>query len=121
MTQHDGFRNTYTLFKDGIKVILGPSKVNNVPIPCKGKGNNLLSSGEICRDVHGFEETYSLFVLEENEEVFDVPELVQPILHEFSDIVPAEILHWLPPMRDIQHCIDFVLGASYFLTNKPIE
>lgn len=38
------------------------------------------------------------------------------LLHEFSNIVRDEILHGLPPRRNIKHCIDFILSAS--LPNK---
>jgi hypothetical protein len=34
------------------------------------------------------------------------------MLEEFQDIMPKEMLEGLPPMRDIQHYIDLVLGAS---------
>ena len=40
-----------------------------------------------------------------------------PFLKEFSDVVPEEIPHGLPPMRDMQHCIDLVPGSM--LPNKP--
>ena len=39
------------------------------------------------------------------------------ILEEFADIVYEEILFGLPPMRDIQHQIDLILGLA--LPNKP--
>ena len=39
------------------------------------------------------------------------------ILEEFADIVLEELLFGLPPIRDIQHLIDLILGFD--LPNKP--
>ena len=44
-------------------------------------------------------------------------EEVKSVLQEFKDVVPEELPDHLPPMRDIQHAIDFVPGAT--LPNLP--
>ena len=39
------------------------------------------------------------------------------MLKEFNDVFPEELLDRLPPMRDVQHAIDLVPGAT--LPNLP--
>ena len=46
-----------------------------------------------------------------------VPPKTQPILEEFSQVFPEELLDQLPPLRDIQHTIDLVPRAT--LPNLP--
>jgi len=46
-----------------------------------------------------------------------VPNAVKVLLHELEDVFPEEILSGLPPIRRIEHQIDFVLGAS--IPNRP--
>ncbi|GJS32473.1 transposon ty3-I gag-pol polyprotein [Tanacetum coccineum] len=40
------------------------------------------------------------------------PSIVQPLLNEFTDVIPEEMPPVLPPMKDIQHGIDFIPGVS---------
>ena len=58
----------------------------------------------------------ALVAIEETESEKEIPKEVEPILAEFVDLVPEEIPHGLPPMRDIQHQIDLIPGSV--LPNK---
>ena len=49
--------------------------------------------------------------------IFDVPLEVKNLLDDFVDMVPDELPSELPPLRDIQHAIDLVLGSQ--LPNLP--
>nr|GFC67083.1 uncharacterized protein [Tanacetum cinerariifolium] len=57
-------------------------------------------------------DVFALVVVESNHEDFHVPSQVISVLEEFADVVPQELPSDLPPMRDIQHCIDFVSGSA---------
>nr|XP_021851813.1 uncharacterized protein LOC110791377 [Spinacia oleracea] len=93
---HDGFKNTYSFEKDGVKIGLAPFKRDMLMFTMA-----LEESRVSC----------VLVMLEENKEDQGIPVEIKPLLSEFIDIVPAEIPASLPPIRDIQHCIDFVPGA----------
>ncbi|XP_012857556.1 PREDICTED: uncharacterized protein LOC105976838 [Erythranthe guttata] len=114
--------------KDGVKNVLGPSKLDSNPEPSNGGGNNnLLSKTEFLAAVEEIQKAYVLVVLEENKERLEFHPLVQPLLQEFGDVVPHDIPAGLPPVRDIQHCIDFVPGAvipnkaAYRMSPKEFE
>lgn len=49
-------------------------------------------------------------------EFFDVPSELEPLLKEFEDAMHEELHEGLPPLRDIQHQIDWIPGSS--LPNK---
>nr|CAD1820507.1 unnamed protein product [Ananas comosus var. bracteatus] len=55
-------------------------------------------------------EAYALLLVEENKLENTIPPIIVPLIHEFKDVIPEEIPPGLPPMREIQHCIDLVLA-----------
>ncbi|XP_022899409.1 uncharacterized protein LOC111412720 [Olea europaea var. sylvestris] len=113
---HDGFKNTYSFVKDGVKIVLGPTKIEKVSQTSRVESNNFLRRAEERKNIEEACEAYVLVVLEENEEHTELPPIMGNLLHEFFDVIPDEIPLGLPPMRDIQHCIDFIRGTS--LPNK---
>lgn len=50
-------------------------------------------------------------MLEANAELAEHPQEVKPLLNEFIDVILKDMLPGLPPLRSIQHCIDFVMGS----------
>nr|GEU41760.1 hypothetical protein [Tanacetum cinerariifolium] len=55
---------------------------------------------------------FTLVVVEENKIISEAPLQVQPLLREFSDVIPDDIPLGLLDMRDIQHCMDFIPGSA---------
>nr|GEV43406.1 hypothetical protein [Tanacetum cinerariifolium] len=104
-TMYDGYKNTYSFKKDGETIILGPSDIR------KESKNQRLSQAKFLAEAQDATNVYALVVVESNECRFDVPHEVKAILDDFADVVPDELPPGLPPMRDIQHCIDFVPEA----------
>lgn len=54
----------------------------------------------------------TLLLKESVESQKPVPPDIAKLLDEFNDITPTDLPHCLPPMRDIQHQIDFLSGAT---------
>jgi hypothetical protein len=46
-----------------------------------------------------------------------LPSDIVSLLQEFEDVLPKEVPHGLPPIRGIEHQIDFIPGAS--IPNRP--
>ena len=38
--------------------------------------------------------------------------VIQPLINEFEELFPDKLPAGLPPIHDIQHCIDLVHGAN---------
>ena len=48
----------------------------------------------------------------------NLPSVFVTLLQDYDDIFPEEIPHELPPLRGIEHQIDFILGAQ--IPNRPV-
>uniref|UniRef100_A0A2N9IPN9 CCHC-type domain-containing protein n=1 Tax=Fagus sylvatica TaxID=28930 RepID=A0A2N9IPN9_FAGSY len=112
-TKHDGFKNTYSFEKNGVKVLLVPLKMVHVPKPSFGEGTNLLTRSGIEKALMENGEGFEIVVRGEKETI-EIPLSLIPFLEEFSDVVPEEIPHGLPPIRDMQYYIDLLYRAVIF-------
>ncbi|PKI65503.1 hypothetical protein CRG98_014113 [Punica granatum] len=109
---YDGFKNTYSFVKEGVKIILAPCRMEDKSKAVTGEGSSYLSKSQFLQVLDRSSKASALMLLEENEELGDIPPVVKSLLEKFRNVVPDEIPSGLPPMRDIQHHIDLVLGAA---------
>ncbi|XP_077252457.1 uncharacterized protein LOC143891831 [Tasmannia lanceolata] len=114
-TIHDGYRNTYSFDYGGKKITLAPIKES---IQTTLVENSPSSNFLVMKDVKSAMEGVSvIYILLNKSDIGDVvapiiPNQVKPLLEEFKDLFPLDLPSGLPPMRDIQHQIDLLLGAS---------
>jgi hypothetical protein len=62
---------------------------------------------------------YKDALLNTNELDHALPSSIASLLQEYKDVFPEETPHGLPPIRGIEHQIDFVPGAT--IPNRPAE
>jgi hypothetical protein len=113
---YDGFANTYTFFCKGRKITLKPMKIQD--FQTSAEESRVLSMRQFSLACQERRMVFALVA----KPVAEVPSRswpteIQTILSEFADLVPEELPQSLPPMRDIQHAIDLIPGAS--LPNLP--
>ena len=95
--------------------LIDMSKKTEVP---KAKGLNIISPKAFERVAVQESIVFVLVSRELHEETHEEqPEEVKLVLQEFKDVFLEKLPDHLPPMRDIQHAIDFVPGVT--LPNLP--
>ncbi|XP_059441865.1 uncharacterized protein LOC132174190 [Corylus avellana] len=112
---HDGRKNTYNFLVDNVKLTLLPDP-GECPKPSTGTGQTLLARHEFVKEMLEVD-CGCLLVCKEGKKVEEVPEEAKGLVEEFADVFPVELPDELPPLRDIQHQIDLMLGSS--LPNRP--
>ncbi|XP_024013377.1 uncharacterized protein LOC112087736 [Eutrema salsugineum] len=128
-TKHDGRTNMYTFMHNKRKVSLAPltpSQVHDLQMQIlkekenHSKSNFLVQHSHVRRAIAS-KHTMLLMIFKELlsagfGELYLPPEIVI-LLDRFKDVFPDEMPEGLPPIRGIEHQIDFIPGAA--LPNKP--
>ena len=102
---HDGRANTYSFIFEGIRIVLMPCKQGVSQSKPTSEGTILLSLIQLEEELKQSTTGYMLMGKEVNES-FSVPVEMAPLVAEFSDVFPDELLDRLPLLRDIQHYIN---------------
>ncbi|XP_076900242.1 uncharacterized protein LOC143554355 [Bidens hawaiensis] len=111
--EHDRRSNSYSFMFGGVKITLVPSKPKQLATKQTG---NLLTISQFEDELVEADNVFVLIGKPVPEE-FEISEAMIPLLEEFSDVFPNELLDGLPPLRDIQHHIDLEPGSQ--LPNRP--
>ena len=112
----------YVFFKNGREIVFGPIKEGSIPKASKVERKPALlivnNEDNFDRECKKLKQVYAIVVTNgKPKKVAEIPEAIQPLIKEFEVLFPEELPVGLPPMHNIQHCIDLAPGAS--LPNLP--
>lgn len=129
-TTHDGFANTYAFTFENKRITLLPTQDTTLPAVTRTyltpppattsleKPVMILSRSQFSEVLRSAYVVCVVIRTPSTKAVtFDVPAAFRALITEFNDIFPDELPAGLPPLRDIQHCID--LAPDDPLPNQP--
>ena len=111
-TNHDGRKNTYSLYKDGQHYTQLPMKEKVfLKTPTTVQPNSLLIVKKFAQETLATGVVYMLLTALELDAMI-VPQSIKELIKSFKDVFPNELPTELPPMRDIQHAINFIPSSA---------
>ncbi|KAK8553269.1 hypothetical protein V6N13_105187 [Hibiscus sabdariffa] len=132
-TLHDGVTNRYSFTHAGQKITLAPltpSQVqedqvrlrNNVEeVKGKKKKMNVYASNKDIRKCLSSQLSFFVMIYKDHcllaENSIELPAAISSLLQDYKDVFPDEAPKGLPPLRVIEHQIDFIPGAT--IPNQP--
>ncbi|KAL5707353.1 hypothetical protein ACHQM5_025411 [Ranunculus cassubicifolius] len=115
---HKGRDNVLSFMKDGARFNLCPLREKSVCTQPRRKPIvSICIAQEFASEAMDVPVIFAVVKKGLGEDTCLVPTTLQALLDEYRDIMPDELPAGLPPLRDIQHNIDLVPGAS--LPNLP--
>lgn len=112
---YGGFANTYSFKFQNRKFVLEPLPIQEFGTP--KESNPILTLRAFTKEVQLEPIIFVLVGRTAKESDGRIPAELDHLLQEFNDLMPDELPHHLPPLRDIQHTIDLVPGST--LPNLP--
>jgi hypothetical protein len=114
---HDGRKNNYTLEKNGRTHMLLPIE-DKEPKKKASSSILLMSVKELLNEVKKEQEMQFVVVRKPwviliNTSMHDLPEEIQELLENFTDIVVDELPHSFPPIRSNNHHTELILRAIF--------
>ncbi|XP_020249363.1 uncharacterized protein LOC109826755 [Asparagus officinalis] len=115
---HGGKKNEYSFVWMNKKIILPPIQPSPKSLKdLKFKRISLCNKGEFLAESKKLKQRFALVVKEEVKTLTKVSWKMKSLLKEFEVLITEELPEGLPPIRDIQHHIDFILDSV--LPNLP--
>ncbi|XP_028104696.1 uncharacterized protein LOC114303746 [Camellia sinensis] len=117
-----GRDNTYVFNWGSHKIAMSPLNQHIVPPKVEVKSFLTItnSEAEFVADAKTSQDSYAMVMktmvpMAKENTVTPIPQKIKPLLEEFQELTADELPDELPPMRDIQHQIDFIPGANDML------
>lgn len=94
---HNYFENTYTFYKDGVKLILHPSRSSTIISSYSDETTRAL----VVTIARSLQKSHTLSSHEAAKLMVEIPTKVKPLTEQFNALFSDELPTSLPPLRDI--------------------